>query len=76
MIRETIIATTNTYTIHFPNNWIGEKVTVIYDTEDEIAANVSNINHDIGKPSDLFKNYSVDLSSFNFNREEANNYEG
>lgn len=76
MIRETIIATSNTYTIHFPNNWVGEKVTVIYDTEEEIADKVSKEINSNYKPSDLFKNYSVDLTSYKFNRDDANNYEG
>jgi hypothetical protein len=76
MIRETIIATTNTYTIHFPNNWVGEKVTVIYDTEEKKSDEISKLNNIDLKPSDLFKNYRVDLSNYKFNREDANNYEG
>jgi hypothetical protein len=74
VIRETIIPTTNFYTIHFPNEWIGKTVSVIYDEEENFTNFKPNEIQNL-KASDIFKNHKVSLKDFKFNRDEANEYE-
>jgi len=73
MIRQTIIPTSTAYTLTIPNEWIGKNVTIVYDKEWEEATDTPL--SDGNKPSNIFAECRIDLSSFTFNRDEANNYD-
>lgn len=71
MIRQTIIANSDNYTIFFPKDWIGKKVLVTYEKAQEIISPETRN----GQPSDIFKKYQIDMSKYSFNRDDANDYE-
>jgi hypothetical protein len=73
MIRETIIATSDSYTIYFPKEWIGKTVSVIYDEEEQLIRREEKT--DSFNASDIYKDVRVDLSQFKFDRNEANSCE-
>ncbi len=76
MIRQTIVPTTNSYTLQLqiPDSLIGKQVTVFYD-EEEIAELPKEVIANEIKASDIFKDCRVSLKDFKFNRDEANDYE-
>ncbi len=75
MIRQTVIPTENAYLLAIPDEWVGKRVTIVYDKEwlEQEPAPVQVQKKQ--KPSDLFADCRVDLSTFVFNRDEANDYE-
>jgi hypothetical protein len=74
MIRETIIAESDTYTIHFPKSWIGKRVSVMYDEEEESKPSFTENNSVSSKQEfvNFYNKISLDFSSFKFNRDDAN----
>ena len=76
MIRQTIVPTSNSYTLQLqiPDNLIGKQVTVFYD-EEEIAELPKETPANTESASEIFKDCRVSLKDFKFNRDEANDYE-
>jgi hypothetical protein len=76
MIRQTIVPTTNSYTLQLqiPDSLIGKQVTVFYD-EEEVIELPTEVPPKTKKAIDIFKDCRVDLSNYKFNRDEANDYE-
>jgi hypothetical protein len=77
MIRQTIVPTTNSYTLQLkiPDSMIGKQVTVFYDEEEDIAVEDGPATNTMKNASDIFKDCRVSLKDFKFNRDEANDYE-
>ena len=77
MIRQTIVPTTNSYTLQLkiPDSMIGKQVTVFYDEEEDIAVEDKPATKIMKNASDIFKDCRVSLKDFKFNRDEANDYE-
>ena len=76
MIRQTIVPTSNSYTLQLqiPNSMIGKQITVFYD-EEEVMELQTKVPAKTKKAIDIFKDCSVDLTNYKFNRDEANDYE-
>ena len=75
-MKQIIVPTTNSYTLQLqiPDRMIGKKVAVIYD-EEEIVNRKEISTASFFKASDIFKDCRINLSTYKFNRDEANNYE-
>lgn len=76
MIQQIIYPKSKNFTLQLeiPENWIGKKITVLCDEDNEfdIAENQLSFKKSI---STIFDDCRVDLKNFKFNRDEANNYE-
>jgi putative transposon-encoded protein len=72
MIRETIIATSDSYTIHFPKEWIGKRVSVIYDEEEEFSTPNKPMENSKSEIIAFYNKINLNFSDFTFNRNEAN----
>ena len=77
LIREIIVPTSNAYVLNLPDEMIGKQVEVIAfeiekpDQNSEIPVREG----DISKIREIFKNSLIDLSSYKFDRDQANNYD-
>ena len=75
MFTKTIVPKTASVTIQLPENFIGEQVRVIATVEKRGAESMGLTE----KIRDIKKRYSiyprVDLGSFTFNRDEANDFD-
>lgn len=88
LIREIIFPTENTYTIHLPEEMVGKQIEIIAfeiekktqepqsDKMERLVKSLASLPIDLSNGvQNIFKDNLIDLSSFKFNRDEANNYE-
>lgn len=77
MLRQIVKPTQNTLTLQLPDDLIGKTVEVIaFELEERSSATADKrYNRRIEDIAELFDQYRVDLSSFKFNRDEANDYD-
>lgn len=78
MYRQVFTSTVGNLLINIPESWYGQPVEVIafplLDMSQTIAKKSPSYNSR-KKREAMNKRYSMDLSGFKFNREEANDYE-
>jgi hypothetical protein len=77
LIREIIVPTTNSYLLNLPDKLIGKQVEIMLAFENEIPDSDIEIKRSdkIAHIQQIFKDNLIDLSSFKFDRNEANDYE-
>jgi len=68
MYREIIIHTDTKQTIEFPEEFVGKQVEIIAFPIEEKERNQSKTE----KAFNFWRNHSIDMSHFKFDREEAN----
>ena len=78
LIREIIVPTCNSYTLTLPDEMIGKRVEVIaFELNKDVIGNDETTidqNQMVNDIREIFKGNLLDMSNFNFNRDEANNY--
>lgn len=76
MIQQIIYPKSKNVTLkfEFPENWIGKKITVMCDEEND-TVKIENKLSSKTSVSSIFDDCRIDLKKFKFNREEANQYE-
>lgn len=78
MLRQIITPLESSFTIYFPNDMLGKKIEIIafelQDQPKQLAGDDNDRMLRLKRIEDLTKDKLVDLSSFKFNRDEANNY--
>jgi hypothetical protein len=76
IFRKIITPQNRTITIQLPAEMVGKKVKVIaFETENTTAAHsVSSKEQRLKRIQELTRSSQIDLSNFQFNRDEANNY--
>jgi hypothetical protein len=82
MYRQIFVSPVGDLTLTIPKSWYGQKIEVIVFPVDE-PLNASNspaitsgkVAENRKKREEMNRRYSMDLSNFKFNRDEANDYE-
>jgi hypothetical protein len=74
MIRQIISNSTPAFTLQLPADMVGKTIEIIAFEINSEKTKTSKAQK-IKKIREITKNSMVDLSSFKFNRDEANNYE-
>lgn len=77
LIREIIVPTSNAYVLNLPDEMIGKQVEVIaFEIEKpDQKTRTEDPTEDISKIRNIFKNSLIDLSSYKFDRDQANHYD-
>ena len=75
MYRQIIKPNSNNNTISLPRSWYGMEVEVIAFPIMPVISAENSVEQRRKKREEMLRKYSMDLSGFKFNREEANNYE-
>jgi hypothetical protein len=82
MYRQIFQSTVGNLTITIPQNWYGQQIEVIafpvnetLNATDSPALISDRIAENRKKREEMNRQYSMDLSNFKFNRDEANDYE-
>jgi hypothetical protein len=77
MYRKVFTPTSGNIMIPIPPNWYGQNVEVIAFPVLDVpeTALQKRVSKSRKRREEMNKRYSMDLSGFKFNREEANNYE-
>jgi len=79
MIRTILKTNKNQLTLQLPNSMVGKMIEIIAFEIDQDLAEEPSSNTETSKKAAMIdkalSKYRVDLSSFKFDRDEANNYE-
>lgn len=83
MIRKIITPQERTYVLELPEDFIGKEIEVLAFEVEEDATKPGNglVNQSVGSEDRLrqienrFSKYQIDMSGYQFDRDEANNYE-
>ena len=75
MYRQILTPSSRNNTISLPSSWYGREVEVIAFPIMSPISSKNPVKERRKKREEMLRKYSMDLSGFKFNREEANNYE-
>jgi len=75
MLREIIVPENNTYLLKLPDELVGKRVEVIAFEIEEKTDDSLEVNEKLKSIREIFDGKRIDLSSFKFNRDEANDYD-
>ena len=75
MYRQILKPSSKNRTISLPRSWYGMDVEVIAFPIMSVMTVENPVKERRKKREEMLRKYSMDLSGFKFNREEANNYE-